>query len=124
MIGFSALYLFLLASVAGYALIARVPSILHMPLMSGSNFIHGIVLVGAILAMGHADGALQNTIGFLAVVAASANAVGGFVVTDRMLAMFEAAQQKKTLATNTIAEEHNDTDTVIEESTDDDGSAS
>ena len=96
MIGFNALYLFLLAGVAGYVLIARVPSILHLPLMSGSNFIHGIVLIGAMLVLGHADGTLQTVIGFLAVVAAAANAVGGYVVTDRMLAMFEAAQAKQT----------------------------
>ncbi|MBX2838743.1 MAG: NAD(P) transhydrogenase subunit alpha [Gammaproteobacteria bacterium] len=92
MSGFNALYLFLLAGVGGYLLIARVPSILHMPLMSGSNFIHGIVLVGAMLALGHAEGTLQTAIGFFAVVAATANAVGGYVVTDRMLAMFESTR--------------------------------
>lgn len=98
MIGFNALYLFLLAGVAGYVLIARVPSILHLPLMSGSNFIHGVVLVGSMLVLGHAEGPLQTVIGFLAVVAAAANAVGGYVVTDRMLAMFESAHAKQTRA--------------------------
>jgi len=88
MTGFTALYLFMLAGIGGYVLIARVPSILHTPLMSGSNFIHGVVLVGAMLATGHAEGSLQTFIGFISVAAAAANAVGGYVVTDRMLAMF------------------------------------
>ncbi len=92
---FVALYLFMLAGIAGYVLIANVPSILHTPLLSGSNFIHGVVLVGAMLALGHAEGVLQVTIGFLSVVAASANAVGGYVVTDRMLAMFEQSAIRK-----------------------------
>ena len=86
MTGISALYIFLLAGVAGYVLIARVPSILHTPLLSGSNFIHGIVLAGSILALGQAETTMQQVIGFIAVTAASANVVGGFVVTDRMLA--------------------------------------
>lgn len=86
----SALYLILLAAVAGYVLIARVPSILHTPMMSGSNFIHGIVLAGAMLALGNADGILEQSIGFVAVTAAAANVVGGFVVTDRMLALFDS----------------------------------
>jgi NAD(P) transhydrogenase subunit alpha len=84
-----ALYLILLAAVAGYVLIARVPAILHTPMMSGSNFIHGIVLAGAMLALGNANGILEQIIGFLAVMAAAANVVGGFVVTDRMLALFD-----------------------------------
>ena len=88
MTGISALYIFLLAGVAGYVLIARVPSILHTPLLSGSNFIHGIVLAGSILALGQAETTMQQVIGFIAVTAASANVVGGFVVTDRMLALF------------------------------------
>lgn len=84
-----ALYLILLAAVAGYVLIARVPAILHTPMMSGSNFIHGIVLAGAMLALGNANGLLEQIIGFLAVMAAAANVVGGFVVTDRMLGLFD-----------------------------------
>ena len=87
--GVSALYLVLLAAVAGYVLIARVPSILHTPMMSGSNFIHGIVLAGAMLALGGAQGILEQIIGFVAVTAAAANVVGGFIVTDRMLALFD-----------------------------------
>jgi len=81
---FVALYLFMLAGIAGYVLIANVPSILHTPLLSGSNFIHGVVLAGAMVALGHAEGALQISIGFLGVMAATANVVGGYVVTDRM----------------------------------------
>jgi len=91
---FVALYLFMLAGIAGYVLIASVPSILHTPLLSGSNFIHGVVLAGAMVALGHAEGALQTTIGFIGVMAATANVVGGYVVTDRMLAMFESSAKR------------------------------
>lgn len=90
----TALYLVLLAGVAGYVLVARVPSILHTPMMSGSNFIHGIVLAGAMLALGGAHTLLEQVIGFIAVAAAAANVVGGFVVTDRMLALFDKASVK------------------------------
>lgn len=85
----SALYLVLLAAVAGYVLIGRIPSILHTPMLSGSNFIHGIVLAGAMLALSNASGMLELIIGFLAVTAAAANVVGGFIVTDRMLNLFD-----------------------------------
>jgi len=88
MSGVSALYLYLLAGIAGYVLVARMPSILHTPIMSGSNFVHGIVLTGAMLALAAADTRAEQVIGFLAVAAASANVVGGFVVTERMLALF------------------------------------
>ena len=91
---FVALYLFMLAGIAGYVLIASVPSILHTPLLSGSNFIHGVVLVGTMVALGHAEGAFQITIGFIGVMAATANVVGGYVVTDRMLAMFESTAKR------------------------------
>ncbi len=96
MSGVGGLYLILLAAVAGYVLIARVPSILHTPMMSGSNFIHGIVLAGAMLALGNADGLLEQIIGFIAVTAAAANVVGGFVVTDRMLALFDDKAVRRT----------------------------
>lgn len=99
MSGVGGLYLVLLAAVAGYVLIARVPSILHTPMMSGSNFIHGIVLAGAMLALGNADGAVEQIIGFLAVTAASANVVGGFVITDRMLALFDHKSRGRRTAT-------------------------
>lgn len=95
MTGINALYIFLLAGVSGYVLIARVPSILHTPLLSGSNFIHGIVLAGAILALGQAETTVQQVIGFIAVTAASANVVGGFVVTDRMLALFNIRAMRR-----------------------------
>jgi NAD(P) transhydrogenase subunit alpha len=84
------LVVFVLAAFVGFEVISKVPSILHTPLMSGSNAIHGIVLVGTILIMGEAHGALQITLSFLAVLLATLNIVGGFVVTDRMLEMFKS----------------------------------
>ena len=84
------LTIFVLAAFVGNEVIGRVPSILHTPLMSGSNAIHGIVLVGAILIMGSAHGTVEITLAFLAIVLATLNIVGGFVVTDRMLEMFKA----------------------------------
>ena len=93
--GISALYIFLLAAFAGYEVIAKVPVILHTPLMSGSNFIHGIVLVGAMIALGHAETTTEQVIGFFAVLLAAMNAVGGYVVTERMLEMFKSSKEKK-----------------------------
>ena len=84
------LTIFVLAAFVGIEVISKVPSILHTPLMSGSNAIHGIVLVGALIIMGEAHGAAEVTLGFLAVFLATLNVVGGFVVTDRMLEMFKA----------------------------------
>ncbi len=92
--GFIALYIVMLAAFTGYEVIARVPSILHTPLMSGSNFVHGIVLVGAMVALGHADTLPETTIGFIGVVLAAGNAVGGYVVTERMLEMFKSSRDK------------------------------
>ena len=86
--GIVALYIFMLAAVTGYEVISKVPVILHTPLMSGSNFVHGIVLVGAMTALGHAETGLEQTVGFIAVFLAAGNAVGGYVVTERMLEMF------------------------------------
>ena len=83
-------YIFMLAAFTGYEVISRVPVILHTPLMSGSNFVHGVVLVGAMFALGHAETPLQLTLGFLAVLLGAANAAGGYVVTERMLGMFTA----------------------------------
>jgi len=91
--GFTALYIFMLAAFTGYEVIGRVPVILHTPLMSGSNFVHGIVLVGAMVAMGHADTVLERFIGFLGVMLAAGNAVGGYVVTERMLEMFKSSKE-------------------------------
>jgi len=85
-----ACYVLLLAAFAGYEVISRVPTVLHTPLMSGSNFIHGIVVVGSMVVLGQAEGPMQVTVGFVAVVMAAANAVGGYVVTERMLEMFRA----------------------------------
>jgi len=87
--GFTALYLFMLAAFTGYEVISRVPVILHTPLMSGSNFIHGIVLVGAMVALGRAHTDVERVIGFVGVLLATMNVVGGYVVTERMLAMFK-----------------------------------
>ena len=91
--GITALYIFMLAAFTGYEVISRVPVILHTPLMSGSNFIHGIVLVGAMAAMGHAHTPLELIIGFIGVMLAAGNAVGGYVVTERMLEMFKSSKE-------------------------------
>lgn len=90
--GFLYLYVFLLAAFTGYEIIGRVPVILHTPLMSGSNFVHGIVLVGAMVVLGHADTTAEKVIGFLAVLMGAGNAAGGYVVTERMLAMFKSSK--------------------------------
>ena len=87
--GFLALYIFMLAAFTGYEIIARVPVILHTPLMSGANSIHGIVLVGAMIIAVTANDPITYVIAFLAVAFASLNVVGGYVVTDRMLQMFK-----------------------------------
>lgn len=93
--GFIALYIFMLAAFTGYEIISKVPVILHTPLMSGSNFVHGIVLVGAMVAMGSSESGMQTFIGFIAVILAAGNAVGGYVVTERMLDMFKISGGKK-----------------------------
>src|SRR5271154_5751263 len=87
--GFVAVYIFMLAAFAGWVIIGHVPAILHTPLMSGSNFVHGIVVVGGIFALLNASTALEQTIGFIAVLLGAGNAAGGYAVTDRMLAMFQ-----------------------------------
>ena len=92
--GFVALYIFMLAAIAGHVIISRVPVILHTPLMSGSNFIHGIVLIGAMVVLGHADTTLEKVIGFIAVLLGAGNAAGGYVVTERMLEMFKPRSKK------------------------------
>jgi H+-translocating NAD(P) transhydrogenase subunit alpha len=90
-----ALYILLLAGFTGYEVIARVPVTLHTPLMSGSNFIHGIVVVGAMIALGAAETTTEKVIGFIAVLLGAMNAAGGYVVTERMLEMFERKKQRK-----------------------------
>ena len=79
-----ALYIFMLAAFTGYVVISRVPSILHTPLMSGSNFIHGIVVVGALSALFSATTIAEQIIGFVGVLFGAGNVMGGYVVTDRM----------------------------------------
>jgi NAD(P) transhydrogenase subunit alpha len=90
----TAVYIVMLAAFTGYVVISRVPSILHTPLMSGSNFIHGIVLVGAMVALGLATTPLAQVIGFVAVVLGAANVTGGYVVTERILQMFDKSGKK------------------------------
>ena len=84
-------YVIILSIFLGVEVISNVPAILHTPLMSGANAIHGVVIIGAIIVMGHAspDNTLALTLGFLAVVLGTLNVVGGFVVTNRMLEMFK-----------------------------------
>jgi NAD(P) transhydrogenase subunit alpha len=76
----------------GFEVISKVPSILHTPLMSGSNAIHGVILVGSMIVLGSAHTGAEEALGFVAVVLATLNVVGGFVVTDRMLHMFRPRQ--------------------------------
>lgn len=85
------IYIVILMIFVGIEIIGRVPSVLHTPLMSGANAIHGVVIIGAIIVMGKAesDNYLALILGFLAVVLGTLNVVGGFVVTDRMLEMFK-----------------------------------
>jgi H+-translocating NAD(P) transhydrogenase subunit alpha len=83
-----------LAVFLGFELISRVPTLLHTPLMSGTNAISGIVLVGALLISGPADSFLEKAIAFVALVLATINIVGGFVVTDRMLEMFKKRPER------------------------------
>ena len=90
--GFLALYIFMLAAFSGWVIIGRVPAILHTPLMSGSNFVHGIVLVGAMIALGQAQTPFEMTIGFIGVLLGAGNAAGGYVVTERMLEMFKSSK--------------------------------
>ncbi len=90
------LTILVLAIFLGIEVISKVPTMLHTPLMSGTNAIHGIVVVGAILVAGRAGGdTLTRVVGFCAVVLGTANAVGGFVVTDRMLEMFKARKPRE-----------------------------
>lgn len=84
----SIIYLVILMAFLGVELIGHVPSVLHTPLMSGANAIHGVVIIGSIIVMGIADDTLSMILGFLAVVLGTLNVVGGFVVTNRMLEMF------------------------------------
>jgi NAD(P) transhydrogenase subunit alpha len=83
------LTIFVLAVFVGFELISRVPTMLHTPLMSGTNAIHGIILIGGMLILGSTDSGLEKGLAFVAVVFGTINVVGGFLVTDRMLEMFK-----------------------------------
>jgi proton-translocating NAD(P)+ transhydrogenase subunit alpha len=89
------LYVFILAIFVGFEVISKVPSTLHTPLMSGANAIHGIIVIGAMLVSAAIGGTAGLALGFFAVVLGAANVVGGFVVTDRMLAMFKQKPGQK-----------------------------
>jgi H+-translocating NAD(P) transhydrogenase subunit alpha len=90
----AALYIVVLAAFVGYEVISRIPTLLHTPLMSGSNFVHGIVLIGAMVALGFATTLPEEVLGFLAVVMGAMNVTGGYVVTDRILQMFDRSKPK------------------------------
>lgn len=96
--GITTLTLFVLAAFVGVEVISRVSTTLHTPLMSGSNAIHGIILVGAIIVTAHATSPVLVAVGALAVLLATVNLVGGFVVTDRMLEMFSDKKKTSTAA--------------------------
>jgi H+-translocating NAD(P) transhydrogenase subunit alpha len=85
--------IFVLSVFVGFEVISKVSSTLHTPLMSGANAIHGIILIGAMVVLGTSTGAVQSALAFVAVVLATVNAVGGFVVTDRMLEMFKGRKR-------------------------------
>ncbi|HEY6976056.1 MAG TPA: NAD(P) transhydrogenase subunit alpha [Chitinophagaceae bacterium] len=91
------IYIVILMIFLGVEVIGRVPSVLHTPLMSGANAIHGVVIIGAIIIMGKAESSnyLALILGFLAVILGTLNVVGGFVVTDRMLEMFKAKSKSQ-----------------------------
>jgi NAD(P) transhydrogenase subunit alpha len=89
------LTIFVLSVFVGFEVISKVSSTLHTPLMSGANAIHGVILVGAIIVTGYADTTPQLVVGLVAVVLATVNMVGGFVVTDRMLEMFSGRRKRE-----------------------------
>jgi H+-translocating NAD(P) transhydrogenase subunit alpha len=91
--GFVALYIVMLAAFTGFEIIGKVPAILHTPLMSGSNFVHGIVVVGALWALLNATSTLEQVVGFVGVLLGAGNAAGGYVVTERMLQMFKPSDK-------------------------------
>jgi NAD(P) transhydrogenase subunit alpha len=89
------IFIIILSIFLGIEVISHVPSVLHTPLMSGANAIHGVVIIGAIIVMGHAHNVLSMVLGFIAVILGTLNVVGGFVVTDRMLEMFRKKKSQK-----------------------------
>jgi H+-translocating NAD(P) transhydrogenase subunit alpha len=90
-----AIFIIILSIFLGIEVISHVPSVLHTPLMSGANAIHGVVIIGAIIVMGHAGNILSMILGFIAVILGTLNVVGGFVVTDRMLEMFKKKKKQQ-----------------------------
>jgi NAD(P) transhydrogenase subunit alpha len=95
------LYVFVLAAFVGYMVISRVPSLLHTPLMAATNAISGISLVGSLIAAGSARNSVATILGFIAVVCATSNIVGGFLITDRMLRMFKSGNAKPAVKSGT-----------------------
>ena len=98
--GMTLLTIFVLAVFVGFEVISKVSSVLHTPLMSGANAIHGVILVGAIIVAGRAESTAALLLGLVAVVLATVNMVGGFVVTDRMLEMFSRRRDKAPATTS------------------------
>jgi NAD(P) transhydrogenase subunit alpha len=90
----ASLTIFALAALLGLELIGRVPALLHTPLMSGTNAIHGIIVVGAMIVAGSADSTVEQVLAFVAIVFGTVNVVGGFLVTDRMLDMFKRRPER------------------------------
>jgi H+-translocating NAD(P) transhydrogenase subunit alpha len=88
------LYVFVLAAFVGYMVISRVPALLHTPLMAATNAISGISLVGSLIAAGAAHNIVSTILGFVAVICATSNIVGGFLITDRMLKMFQRGDKR------------------------------
>ena len=103
MVGLMQVYVFILAGGVGYQVIGRVPPLLHTPLMSATNAISGISLVGSLVAAGAHHGRLATALGVIAVVGATINVVGGFLITDRMLGMFRRSAPGKDAAGNDAA---------------------
>ncbi|MEI6574708.1 MAG: NAD(P) transhydrogenase subunit alpha [Bacteroidota bacterium] len=89
------IFIIVLSVFLGIEVISHVPAVLHTPLMSGANAIHGVVIIGSIIVMGHASDLLPMILGFFAVILGTLNVVGGFVVTDRMLEMFKKKKANK-----------------------------
>lgn len=92
--GTTMLTFFVLAVFVGFEVVSKVSTVLHTPLMSGANAIHGVILIGAVIVAGHADSNAALALGLVAVVLATLNMVGGFVVTDRMLEMFARGRKR------------------------------
>lgn len=91
----AALFILVLAAIVGYEVVSKVPTMLHTPLMSGANAVHGVIVVGAMFVAASAEGPLRIVLALLAVILGTINVVGGFVVTDRMLDMFKRRPQEK-----------------------------